>query len=131
MMISNLIINYLIIPNGISQNELANRELLKNNKLIYSIMVCILVPIIEETTFRLEFKKNIKNKYIFIIISSLLFATLHILSITKLIELLYIIPYIILGLTFTLIYQKTNNILCNIFSHILHNSTTVLIILLF
>ena len=65
---------------------------------------------------------------IFIIISSLLFASLHILSITKIIELLYIIPYLIIGLTFTLIYQKTDNILCNIISHILHNTINVLII---
>lgn len=131
MMLSNYIINYLIIPNGLSINETNNRELLLNNKKIYPIMLCIFIPILEEITFRLEFKKNIKNKYIFLITSSLIFASLHIISSTKLIEIIYIIPYFILGLTFTNIYQKTNNIISNIIAHIIHNTIIVLIILLF
>lgn len=131
MMLSNYIINYLIIPNGLSINEVNNRELLLNNKIIYPIILCIFIPILEEITFRLEFKKNIKNKYIFLIISSLIFALLHIISSTKLIEIIYIIPYFILGLTFTSIYQKTNNIISNIIAHILHNTIIVFIILLF
>lgn len=131
MMLANYIINYIIIPNGLSNNEALNREILLNNKFIYSILLCIFIPILEEIVFRLEFKKNIKNKNLFIFISSFIFALLHIISTTKLIELLYIIPYFILGLTFTSIYQKTNNILCNILAHILHNTITVFIILLF
>lgn len=131
MIISNYIINYLIIPNGISNNEAGNRELLFNNKFIYSIILCIFIPILEEITFRLEFKKNIKNKKTFLIISSITFALLHILSTTKLIELLYIIPYLILGITFSKIYIKTDNIISNIIAHILHNTINVIILILF
>ena len=131
MMISNYIINYLIIPNGLSNNEAGNRELLFNNKLIYSIILCIFIPILEEITFRLEFKKNIKNKKIFLLVSSISFALLHILSTTKLIELLYIIPYLILGITFSKIYIKTDNLISSIIAHILHNTTNVIILLLF
>ena len=131
MMISNYIINYIIIPNGISNNEAGNRELLFNNKIIYSLILCIFIPFLEEISFRLEFKKSIKNKKTFLIISSLSFALLHILSTTKLIELLYIIPYFILGLTFSKIYIKTDNIISNILAHILHNTIIVFIILIF
>lgn len=131
MMISNYIINYLIIPNGLSTNEAGNRDLLFNNKLIYSIILCIFIPILEEITFRLEFKKNIKNKKVFLLVSSISFALLHILSTTKLIELLYIIPYLILGFTFSKIYIKTDNLLSSIIAHILHNTTNVIILLLF
>lgn len=131
MIISNYIINYLIIPNGISNNEAGNRELLFNNKFIYSIILCIFIPVLEEITFRLEFKKNIKNKKTFLIISSITFALLHILSTTKLIELLYIIPYLILGITFSKIYIKTDNIISNIIAHILHNTINVIILILF
>lgn len=131
MMISNYITNYLIIPNGLSNNEAGNRELLFNNKLIYSIILCILIPTLEEITFRLEFKKNIKKQKIFILVSSITFALLHILSTTKLIELLYIIPYFILGLTFSKIYIKTDNLISSIIAHILHNTTNVIILLLF
>lgn len=131
MIISNYIINYIIIPNGISSNEAGNRELLFNNKIIYSLILCIFIPFLEEISFRLEFKKNIKNKKTFLIISSLSFALLHTLSTTKFIELLYIIPYLILGLTFSKIYIKTDNIISNILAHMLHNTITILIILLF
>lgn len=131
MILSNYIINYIIIPNGISNNESGNRELLLNNKITYSIILCILIPFLEEISFRLEFKKNIKNKKKFIITSSLAFAIPHIISTTNFIELLYIIPYLILGLTFSTIYQKTDNIFSNILAHTLHNTITTLIILLF
>ena len=131
MMLSNYIINYIIIPNGISNNEQGNRNLLLNNKLLYGLLLSLIIPYIEEIVFRLSFKKSINNNIIFIILSSTIFGLLHIITFTKIIELLYIIPYFILGLTFSTIYTKTNNIFCSIISHILNNTITVLVILLF
>ena len=131
MMLSNYIINYIIIPNGISSNEQSNRNLLLNNKLLYGLLLSLIIPYIEEIVFRLSFKKSINNNIIFILISSTIFGLLHIISSTKLIELLYFIPYFILGLTFSTIYTKTNNIFCSTLSHILNNTITVLVILLF
>ena len=131
MMLSNYIINYIIIPNGISNNEQGNRELLLNNKLLYGLLLSLIIPYIEEIVFRLGFKKSIKNNTIFIILSSAIFSLLHIISSTKIIELLYFIPYFILGLTFSITYTKTNNIFCSTISHIINNTITVLVILLF
>lgn len=131
MMLSNYIINYIIIPNGISNNEQSNRNLLLNNKLLYGLLLSLIIPYIEEIVFRLSFKKSINNNIIFIPISSTIFGLLHIISSTKLIELLYFIPYFILGLTFSTIYTKTNNIFCSTISHILNNTITILVILLF
>lgn len=131
MILANYIINYIIIPNGISSNEEGNRQLLFSHKITYSFLFCILIPILEEISFRLEFKHNIKNKYVFLFISSLTFALIHILSTTSLIELLYIVPYLILGLTFSTVYMKTDNILCSMLAHILHNTLSILIILFF
>ncbi len=131
MMLSNYIINYIIIPNGISNNEQGNRELLLNNKLLYGLLLSLIIPYIEEIVFRLNIKKSIKKNTIFIILSSTIFSLLHIISSTKLIELLYFIPYFILGLTFSITYTKTNNIFCSTISHILNNTITVLVILLF
>ena len=128
---SNYIINYIIIPNGISNNEAANRELLFNNKIIYSLLICLIIPFIEEIAFRLEFKKNIKNKYIFIFVSAFSFALLHIISTTKIIELIYIIPYLIIGITFSSIYNKTENIISNILAHQIYNTINVIILLFF
>ena len=131
MMLSNYIINYIIIPNSISNNEQGNRELLLNNKVLYGLLLSLIIPYIEEIVFRLSLKKSIKNNTTFILVSSTIFSLLHIISTTKLIELLYFIPYFILGLTFSTIYTKTNNIYCSTISHILNNTITVLIILLF
>lgn len=131
MILFNYIINYIIIPNGISNNEIGNRDLLLKNKIVYSILLCIIIPFIEEIIFRLSLKKTIKNKYMFLIVSSTIFALLHLLSNTKLIELLYFIPYFILGLTFGTVYIKTKNIFSSILSHIFNNTLTVLIVLLF
>ena len=131
MILSNYIINYKILPNGISNNELTNRELLNNNKILYSILLCTLIPILEEIVFRLGFKKSIKNKYIYLFLTSIIFALLHNISDTKLIELLYIIPYFILGYTFSLIYIKTDNIFYSILSHMLNNIITVIVVLFF
>lgn len=126
MILSNYIINYIIIPNGISNNESQNIEILLKYRYIYPISVCILIPIIEEIVFRLELKNKYKNKYLFILISSIIFALPHLITNTKLIELLYFIPYFLLGLTFSTIYYKTNNIYSNILAHILHNTIIVI-----
>lgn len=131
MMLSNYIINYIIIPNGISNNEQGNRELLLNNKVLYGLLLSLIIPYIEEIVFRLSLKKSIKSNTVFILLSSTIFGLLHIISSTKLIELLYFIPYFILGLTFSTIYTKTNNIFCSTISHIINNTITVLVILLF
>ena len=80
----------------------------------------------DEIVFRLELKNKYKNKYLFIILSSILFTIPHLLSNTKLIELIYFIPYFILGYTFSIIYYKTNNIYSNILAHILHNTVIVI-----
>ena len=129
--LSNIFINYFIMPNGISNNELNNIEYLLKNKFFYSIMLCILIPFIEEIVFRLELKKKYKNKYLFTIISSIIFALLHIVSSTKIIELIYIIPYFIIGYVFSLLYYKTNNIYSNIIAHMLHNTVIVIYYLIF
>ena len=131
MILSNYIINNLIIPNGISNNELNNRKLLFEHKYTHTLIIGLIIPILEEISFRLEFKHNIKNKHIFLIVSSLSFALIHIIATTNLIEIIYIIPYLILGLTFTYTYLKTNNLICSIISHILHNTLTIIILLLF
>ena len=52
MVLANFIINYLIFNNRIASNESANRDMLLNNKLLYSFMLCILIPIIEEITIK-------------------------------------------------------------------------------
>jgi len=131
MMLANYVINYIIFENGISANEEMNRNLLFKHKITYSFLMCLILPILEEISFRLEFKNNIKKEINFILLSSFLFSLAHIISITSLIEIIYLIPYFILGVAFSIIYVKTDNIYMNILAHIIHNTLCVIIILLF
>ena len=128
MFVSNLYLTYFI--GNISSNEASNRELLMASPLFSIIMMVVLAPILEEMVFRLNLKKAFKNKYVFCLVSALLFGGMHLISATSLKELLYIIPYGSLGFFFAKAYYETNNIYTSIFAHMFHNGLSVLIILL-
>ena len=93
MSVSNLLINFFV-TNGIANNEAINRTVLKEF-VIYAVpAMCILGPICEELAFRASFKNAIRNKKLFVFITSLLFALAHIVSsYTGLTDFLYIFPY--------------------------------------
>lgn len=127
MIISNNIIN-LFTASGIANNESLNRVVL-DELTIYAIPTMVIFgPICEEIIFRLSLKKIFKNKYLYIILSGLLFGGAHVLG-TSGIELLYIIPYGALGSAFAYIYVKNKNILCPILAHMLHNLICIVLIL--
>lgn len=126
MSASNLIIN-IFITNNIANNEAINRTVLQE-LIIYAVpAMCILGPICEELAFRASFKNAIRNKKVFIIITSFLFALAHISSsYTTPTDLLYIFPYFFMGYALGYIYSKTDNVMCNISVHIFHNSLAIL-----
>lgn len=126
MSASNFIINGFITKD-IANNEAINRSILQE-LVFYAIpAMCLLGPICEELAFRGAFKNVIKNKKLFIIITSFLFALAHIISnYTTLTDLLYIFPYFFMGYALGYVYSKTDNILCNISVHIFHNSLAIL-----
>lgn len=127
MLVSNLIISSFI---GMPQNEESNRELLSKLP-VYSIMsVLVFAPIIEELMTRVILKDTFKHPYIYIVLSGLIFGSLHIISSNNIYELFYIIPYGVLGCAFAKIYYETNNVWSNIFFHSFHNLISVLIIFL-
>jgi hypothetical protein len=129
MIITNLLIQTLVT--GLASNEEANREMLTNYPLYSVIYMCILGPICEELLFRLNFKDIIKGRLPFILITGVLFGSLHVvLSIENITDLFYLIPYSALGIAFGACFYDTDNIYSSIFAHILHNSLSVLVIML-
>lgn len=121
MYISNIII--AIVTNGqIAQNEEAVRSLINIAPLYMAFQVGIYAPLTEELIFRKSIRDIIDNKYIYALISGLIFGGLHaITSINNLISLLYLIPYCSLGIAFGLLYAKSNNIFSTIIIHSIHN----------
>ena len=98
-----------------SGNESAVRSLIKKFPIYMIFSSIIYAPFVEEIIFRKTIKNIINNKYAFVIISGLLFGILHISDYKNINEILMGIPYIIMGLDFAYIFQKTKNICLFIF----------------
>ena len=128
MIISALIINYFILDSAtVSSNEEINRSIIESHLIFAVIYLCILAPMIEEIVFRLSFN-GIKNKYIFIAVTSLLFAFLHVLPDLDNLRALFFFSYLAIGLVFSLSYLKTKNIFSSIIIHSWHNIVTLILL---
>ncbi len=131
MIISNIIISMVYT------NQSANEEIVQNildNYPIYMIFsASIFAPFVEELIYRKSVKDIFDNKYnyLYIIVSGLLFGFVHTLAnVESTMELLYIIPYGIMGSIFAYIYTKTDNILVPMSLHFIHNTITIIISLM-
>lgn len=127
MGISNSLL-YNITDMQISNNEQSVREYIKLFPIYMSFSTVIYAPIVEEITFRKTFRNIINNKYIFIIISGIIFGLIHITGDSNNInDFLMSIPYMIMGFDLAYIYYKSNNIFTTISIHSFHNFALLLI----
>lgn len=130
MMISNIIITYILGLNQ-AQNEQAVQKMINKMPIMMLITAGFIAPITEEITFRKTFKNIFLNKYLFIILSGLVFGSMHVItSYSNPLELLYIIPYGSLGMAFAAMYYKTDTIYTSISMHMLHNTILTLVSIL-
>lgn len=121
MLISNCIIIYGFNIE-MSNNEETIRALFKNSPIYIYMASVIFAPIIEELVFRQGIKNIIGRNYLFIITSGLVFGGMHVItSMTSYIDLLYIIPYSALGISFAYMLYKTDNIFVSMGFHFMHN----------
>ncbi len=123
--------NYIITPfttSNVSENQQAIVGLLNKIPIYTFIITVIIAPILEESVFRLSFRKIFAhNNVLFILISGLVFGSMHVLgSLSNTIDLLFIIPYSIPGMIFAYCYTKSNNIFIPISLHFIHNGFTML-----
>ena len=122
MMISNLIISF-ILKGNIATNEQNVRSLLEISPIIAFILTSVTAPIIEELIFRKAFFDVLKNKWIFVLTSGIVFGSLHVLlSLHSPLELLYLVPYCSLGIAFSFMYYESKNIYVPITIHAFHNA---------
>lgn len=133
MIFFNLIITMIL--KNISQNEEGVRSLLYNTPVIAMINIAILAPLAEELSFRKSLNTIFNNKYIFALVSGLLFGGAHlmtnILSNTFVIsDLIYLLPYGSLGFVFALMNEKTKTTFTSITMHAMHNSVTCILLLI-
>lgn len=125
MMVSNLFIN-LIVTNDIPSNEQVIRETFNISPLYIFFSAVIYAPIVEELIFRQSIKNIFHNKWLFIIISGLLFGSMHVFGDFKNItDLLYIIPYSTPGIIFAYMLEDSDNICVPMSFHFIHNGVLI------
>jgi len=125
MYASNIIL-YFIVNTGATNEEIV-QEQIKKLPLYMLISTSITAPFTEEVVFRKSIRDVFTNKYLYIIMSFLLFGGVHVLSSNSLLEILYIIPYGTFGAVFAYMYYKTNNIYTSMFIHFIHNFLIVIL----
>lgn len=126
MAISNIIISF-VLKMTIAGNEENVRNFIDVSPLLMLFNASIYAPIVEELTFRKSIREVISNKWFYALVSGLLFAFMHIMGyITSPIDIIYLIPYGALGISFALLYYKTNNIFSTITMHAMHNTIAIL-----
>lgn len=114
-----------------------NQELietyLKTSPILMFISTVLLAPFYEEILFRLGFKKLLKNKYIYIILSGTIFGLLHIFPLEEGISLALgitqSISYVTMGIILSYIYFKNDNIFMSIGVHFLNNLLSIIAML--
>ena len=128
MMISNLILFY-VLKSGGANNENAVQSMISSAPIWMALRVCILAPFNEEIVFRKTLYDVFKKyKWLFIVISFLLFGEAHVInSANSIIDYLYIIPYGVLGGAFALAYSKTESVFTSMTFHMLHNTAIFLL----
>lgn len=133
--IASNIVTMLLVPESSSANQNAIVELLGSEFKIIAITTVFLAPILEEIIFRGIIFAGIydKSRIGAYLVSSLLFGSLHILNgvlAGDLTQLVYLLPYSVLGFVFAYSYEKKGTIIVPMYLHMLNNLASVLMILL-
>lgn len=127
MCITNLLIA-AFSPVQEANNEVLVQEMLKQAPLLSFISASILAPFLEEMLFRKALGDIFKNKKLMIFMCGLIFGLLHVIfSLQTPWDLLYTIPYGLLGASFAYMMYKKDNIFIPITFHMLHNGILTLI----
>lgn len=116
------------------ENQASNESMFKQAPMIEAIMVILFAPLVEEIVYRLSFKRFTSYKWLFTIVTGLIFAFVHVMtsigSVRDLIMLIYLIPYGALGCAFGYAYFKNDNIYGTMVFHSLHNLISILELIL-
>lgn len=130
MIVSNLFIT-VILGKTIAGNEEAVRNYIGAAPMLMAISTVLFAPINEELTFRKSIRDAINNKWAYVLLSGIIFGGLHVISyVSSPLDLVYLIPYCSLGISFALLYYRTNNIFSSISMHMMHNLLSILVYLL-
>lgn len=130
--VSVVILDYyltIFVGNMATNEQLVENSILNNPKL-YFWEVVIIAPFMEELLCRLNFRRAFRNKWIFTIFTGLFFASLHLLSASSTLEILFIIPYFIMGFYLGFVYYDSDSIITSIIYHFSNNLIAFIILII-
>ena len=114
-----------------ANNEVLVQEMLRQAPFLSFLSAAFIAPFLEEMLFRKSLGDIFKNKKLMVFISGLIFGLLHVVfSFKTPWDLLYTIPYGLLGASFAYMLYKNDNIFIPITFHVLHNGLLTLISIL-
>lgn len=113
-----------------SNNELLIKEEITTHPYLSLIKLITISPFYEELLFRLNFKKVFKNKYVFSIVTAIIFALIHLISANNILDFIYIIPYGIMGYFLAYVFIDSDNIYNSILFHSLNNILAYIVIII-
>lgn len=104
-------------------NETTTRELIKLYPSLFIPNVILFGSFKEEIIYRLQYNKSLSN----IVISTLFFTIIHV-SFNSINELFFFIPYLLISISFSITYFKTDNIILSTLIHILNNFINIMLL---
>lgn len=116
-----------------SENQQLITSITSSGPIIMLISTAFLAPFVEEGIFRLGIRKVISNKYVFIVVSGLLFGLMHIFptELSMSVALTYSIVYVVMGVYLAYVYVETDNIWISIIIHAINNLISMIAIISF
>lgn len=117
LLISECVISFIMIGEPANQTKI--EESFYETLIFNSIYVVIIGPIIEEFIFRFLPYSFIKNKKLYVIVSAVIFAAMHVINDSN--PFYYIWFYILGALYYSYRYYKTKDIWVTISLHSFNN----------
>ena len=126
MVVSNVLISVVFSAGG-AANEDGVQNMISSFPSLMILSAGILAPWNEELIFRKTVKDLFKNKWLYVIVSGLLFGLAHVVGQTTVwTDWLYVIPYGVLGCSFAASYFDTKTIFTPILFHMIHNLVLII-----
>lgn len=128
-----VIVNLLAPQSGEATNQVLVSKLVQTNFPVMLFQTVIIAPILEEMLFRGLIFNTLRQKNMISahIISAFLFGLLHVYSYIlagDMSEWIKLIPYMMVGLSFSVVYEKRQTIFAPIILHAVKNLIAVLLI---
>ena len=112
-------------------NQVDINNSFKYMPVIISLLALVYAPLAEEIMFRGFIRKIFDKKWVFIIVSGVLFGIVHVIDDFQSVnELLYILLYSSLGCFLAYTYYETKNICCSIYFHFIQNAISIIAMIL-